>query len=69
MQRKKGGRDPAEGEEESESEEEEGERGAQFVTRPVGTLPPSDSSGEEGEDEDEDEEEEEVGDATSQMQL
>ena len=67
-QRRKGGGPTEEEEEESESEEEGGKgRGAQFATRPVGTMPSS-SSEEEDEDEDEEEEEEEVGDVSSQVQ-
>ena len=44
------------------------ERGAQFATRPVGTMPSSSSSEDEEEEEDE-EEDEEVGDATSEVHI
>ena len=64
-QRRKGGGPTEEEEEESESEEEGGKgRGAQFATRPVGTIPSSSSE----EEDEEEEEEEEVGDVSSQVQ-
>ena len=57
-----------EGEEESEPVDEGGkERGAQFATRPVGTMPSSSSEEEEDEEDEDEEEEEEVGDATSEV--
>ncbi|CAI8040935.1 Cytohesin-1, partial [Geodia barretti] len=60
--RRKGGGPGEEGEEEEEEsvsvDEGVKERGAQFATRPVGTMPSSSSSEDEDEDEDEEEDEE-----------